>query len=170
MRVGQFRQRRLLLRSRFVFLLLAFSLASLSATGEVYKWTDSQGQVHFADQAPASGAVERIGAKLIINSYPGIEVTGASFLEQRKREHERKESMSRPSVVMYSTVWCGVCRRAKQYFKANHIAFSEYDVETSSKGKKDFARMKGQGVPILLIGKARMNGFDAKRFKQLYGG
>ncbi|OUS08048.1 hypothetical protein A9Q90_04865 [Gammaproteobacteria bacterium 54_18_T64] len=148
---------------------LAFSLASLSASAEVYKWTDSEGQVHFSDRAPTSGVVELIGDKLIMNSYPGSKLSEASFLEQRKREREQKEGMRRPSVVMYSTVWCGVCRRAKQYFRANKVTFSEYDVETSSKGKKDFARMKGQGVPIILIGKARMNGFDVARFERLYG-
>jgi len=30
--------------------------------------------------------------------------------------------------------------------------------------------MKGRGVPIILIGKKRMNGFNAARFKQVYGG
>ncbi|OUS14317.1 hypothetical protein A9Q89_00220 [Gammaproteobacteria bacterium 53_120_T64] len=152
-----------------LFLIFTFATASLSATAQVYKWIDSQGQVHFSDKAPASGVAEKIGDKLIINSYPGSDVTEAAFLEQRHRERLKKEGMRRPSVVIYSTVWCGVCRRAKQYFKANNIAFREYDVETSSKGKKDFARMKGQGVPIILIGKARMNGFDAARFKRLYG-
>ena len=52
----------------------------------------------------------------------------------------------------------------------NKISFSEYDVETSAKGKADFARMKGQGVPIILVGEKRMNGFNPTRFKQLFEG
>ena len=149
---------------------LSLLLAGVSAHGEIYKWTDDQGQVHFSDQAPETVEAEPIGEQLIINAYQGSEVTGSEFLDRREAQRREKASRQRPAVVMYSAVWCGVCRRAKQYFQANKIPFSEYDVETSAKGKADFTRLKGQGVPIILVGKKRMNGFDPTRFKQLYGG
>ena len=38
-----------------------FLLVGLSAHGEIYKWTDEQGQVHFSDKAPETGLVEPIG-------------------------------------------------------------------------------------------------------------
>jgi len=151
-------------------LILCLLLIGLSAHGEIYKWTDEQGRIHFSDKAPETGVVEPIGDQLIINSYQGSEVSGSDFLEQRDAQRREKAGLNRPSVVMYSAVWCGVCKRARHYFKANKIPFSEYDVETSAKGKSDFARLKGRGVPIILIGKRRMNGFDIARFKQLYGG
>ena len=147
-----------------------FLLVGLSAHGEIYKWTDEQGQLHFSDKAPEAVVVEAIGDQLIINSYQGSEVTTTGFLDQRDALRREKARLKRPSVVMYSAVWCGVCKSARQFFKANKIPFSEYDVETSAKGKKDFARLKGRGVPVILIGKKRMNGFDKARFKQLYGG
>lgn len=145
-------------------------LVGLSAYGEIYQWTDEQGRVHFSDKAPETGVVESIGEQLIINSYQGSEVTTAEFLDQRDAQQRQKARLKRHSVVMYSAVWCGVCKRARQFFKANNIPFSEYDVETSAKGKNDFARLKGRGVPLILVGKKRMNGFDTARFKQLYGG
>ena len=48
------------------------------------------------------------------------------------------------------------------------IPFQEYDVEKTRKGKKDFAELKGRGVPILLVRGQRMNGFSASRFERLY--
>ncbi len=150
-------------------LVACFLLVGLSAHGEIYKWTDEQGRVHFSDKAPESGVVEPIGDQLIINSYQGSEVTTAGFLDQRDAQRKEEARLKRPSVVMYSAVWCGVCKRARQFFYANKIPFSEYDVETSAKGKKDFASLKGRGVPIIVMGKKRMNGFDTVRFKQLYG-
>ena len=151
-------------------LLVFFFFAGLSAHGEIYRWTDEKGQLHFSDKAPESGVVEPIGDQLIINSYQGSEVTTADFFDQRDALRREKAHLKRPSVVMYSAVWCGVCKRARQFFQANNIPFSEYDVETSARGKNDFARLKGRGVPVILIGKKRMNGFDTARFKQLYGG
>lgn len=152
-------------------LLAVYSLlVGLSAHGEIYKWTDQKGQVHFSDKAPEEAVVESIGDQLVINSYQGSDVTTADFLDHRDALLKEKTLLQRSSVVMYSAIWCGVCKRARQFFKANNIAFSEYDVETSAKGKNDFARLKGRGVPIILIGEKRMNGFNSGRFKQLYGG
>ncbi len=151
-------------------LAMCFLFVVLPAHGEIYKWTDEQGQVHFSDKAPEAGAVESIGDQLTINSYQGTEVTTTDFLDQRDADRREKARLNRPRVVLYSAVWCGVCKRARQYFKTQQIPFREYDVETSARGKKDFARMKGRGVPIILVGKKRMNGFNAARFKQIYGG
>jgi hypothetical protein len=48
--------------------------------------------------------------------------------------------------------------------------FSEYDVDKSSKGKRDFKKLGGKGVPVILVGKQRMNGFSAGKFEKIYGG
>ena len=37
--------------------------------------------------------------------------------------------MSGSGVVMYSTVWCGYCKRLKTAMKASGIAFTEVDIE-----------------------------------------
>ncbi len=37
--------------------------------------------------------------------------------------------MSDPQVTMYSTVWCGYCRRLKTMMKAAGISFAEVDIE-----------------------------------------
>ena len=112
--------------------------------------------------------VESIGEQLMMNSYQGSEVTTADFLGQRDALRREKAFLQRSPVVMYSAAWCGVCQRARQFFKTNNIAYSEYDVETSAKGKNNFARLQGRGVPIILMNGKRMNGFDEGRFKQLY--
>jgi mycoredoxin len=37
--------------------------------------------------------------------------------------------MNRPNVIMYTTTWCGDCRRAKRYFQEWGIEYSEIDIE-----------------------------------------
>ena len=69
---------------------------------------------------------------------------------------------------MYSTAWCGVCKRAKAYFDDQDIAFDELDVESDAQGKQDYARLGRRGVPIILVGDRRMDGFSIARFQQLY--
>ncbi len=69
---------------------------------------------------------------------------------------------------MYSTVWCGYCKKARRYFKEKGIPFQEYDTETTQKGREDYKKLNGTGVPIILVGKKRMNGFSPSGFERLY--
>ena len=128
------------------------------AAAEIFKWTDENGKVHFGDRPPDEREVEKIEVK--INSYASVEVIP---FEASVTTRVRQEK-----VVMYSTVWCGYCKKARRYFKENKIPFQEYDTETSEKGKADYKRLKGTGVPIILVGKKRMNGFSPSGFEGLY--
>jgi glutaredoxin len=64
----------------------------------------------------------------------------------------------------------GVCKRAKRYFKANNIPFVEYDIEKSRKAAREYKKLGGRGVPLILVGKQRMSGFSEAGFKKIYGG
>ena len=134
------------------FLALLFTSA---ATAEIYKWVDEQGNVYFTDRPPSNQTTEKIEVK--INSYTSPLITDIDRLFGKSNE-----------LVMYSTSWCGYCKKARDYFNANGIAFKEYDVENSSKGKRDYDKLGRGGVPILLMGKQRMNGFSVKKFHRFY--
>ena len=58
--------------------------------------------------------------------------------------------------------------KAKHYFKSKGIRFTEFDVEKSAKGKREFNKLGGGGVPIILVGSRRMNGFSVESFEKLY--
>jgi glutaredoxin len=73
-------------------------------------------------------------------------------------------------VVLYSTANCAHCRRAKDFLREQGIPFRELDVSRSPRARKELARLGARGVPVLLIGDARMDGFDPKRFMRLYRG
>ena len=70
---------------------------------------------------------------------------------------------------MYSTAWCGYCKKARQYFTANKIAFSEYDIEKSKAAQRHYQKIGGSGsVPLIIVGKRKMQGFSVARFNKLY--
>lgn len=142
-------------------MLVVMMFASLPAFSEIYRWTDAEGNIQFGDRPPPSEKASRI--EVNINSYESVTVE--PFVPFKSNRPSRGKS-----VVMYSTAWCGFCRKARNYLKQNKIPFTEYDVEKSEKGRRDYKKLNGRGVPILLIGDKRMNGFNVNRFKQLYGG
>jgi glutaredoxin len=75
---------------------------------------------------------------------------------------------SNKQVTMYSTSWCGYCRKARQVFTRQNIPFHELDIEKSAKAKKAYDALNGRGVPLILIDDAQMTGFDVRTFKRLY--
>ena len=69
---------------------------------------------------------------------------------------------------MYSTSWCAYCKKAKRYFESNDIPFTEYDIETNANARARYDRMEATGVPVILVGKKRMNGFSEEGFRRIY--
>ena len=67
-----------------------------------------------------------------------------------------------PLVVMYATEWCGYCTQAREYFTANNIPYVEYDIEKSSKAKRNFDVLKGSGTPLIYQGYTRVSGFHPR--------
>lgn len=149
------------LRPASLFLLAISLLVIDVGQAEVYRWTGEDGRIHFGDRPPAEAEPEQLELHINTNDAPQI-VNRPSTTKSRSKISDRK-------VVMYSAGWCGVCKHARAYFKAKRIPYAEYDIETSSKGRRDFRRLGGKGVPIILVGEGRMNGFSVVGFRTLYG-
>ncbi|MFT4823689.1 MAG: glutaredoxin [Halioglobus sp.] len=140
-------------------ILLLLLIASAASDAQIYKWTDESGGVYFSDKAAEGATVETV--KLQINSYEHVSYE-AMPVDVSKNENGNKK------VVMYSASWCGYCRKARNYFNAQGIAFTELDIERNSRAKKEYDSMGGRGVPVILVGKKRMNGFSIAGFTTIY--
>ena len=142
-------------RPRHWCLLLIACLLSVPASTEpMYRWVDASGRVHFGDRPPATANAKPVVVR--VNTYQGTSIEALSAVFTAPQTN---------TVVMYSTVWCGVCKKAKAYFAAKRIAYQDFDVETSDKGRRDFKQLGGRGVPIILFAGQRMNGFSPAVFE-----
>ncbi|MDC8759758.1 glutaredoxin family protein [Janthinobacterium fluminis] len=63
--------------------------------------------------------------------------------------------------VLYGTDWCAYCAKTRAYFKQRNIAYIDLDIEKSPEAKRQHLQLGGGGVPAVLIGKRRIQGFDA---------
>jgi glutaredoxin len=145
-----FDKQSVLWRVMMVCVVLAFAH---DTQAEIYKWTDEKGKTHFSDRPSTEHSSEAVEVR--INTYQSVSLETSTFDVGKK-------------VVIYSTSWCGVCEKAKRYFKRKGIKFTEYDVEKSAKGRSEYKKLKTKGVPVILVGKQRMNGFSIERFERLY--
>lgn len=149
-------------RTRHILGILVIGLlVSSVALAEIQKWTDKDGRVHFGDRAPDGVNAESVTVNPVTYENPEIDDLDELFGRDRRAPKQDK-------VIMYSTEWCGVCKKARNYFKQNSIPFVEYDVEKSTKGKRDYKRLNAKGVPVILVGDRRMNGFSVSSFRQIY--
>jgi len=140
-----------------------------STNAEVYKWVDKTGRTHFSDQPPLNVESENIElGELVTYTSAKVVDNNSDVTELIKEEKSKPRNYRRKKVIMYSAAWCGVCTKAKNYFKKNKIPFTEYDIDKSKKGKKDFKKLKARGIPVILVGKKRLNGFSAEKFESIY--
>ncbi len=144
-----------------LFLIACLIFSATSANAEIFKWVDENGKTHFSNQKPRHQQAEKLDVKINLQKKSSQKAPPKHTRDTRPLTQAKK-------VVMYSASWCGYCKQARNYFRDNHISFQEYDVETSDKGQRDYKQLKATGVPVILVGKKRMNGFSAEDFQRMY--
>jgi glutaredoxin len=80
----------------------------------------------------------------------------------------RQNKGSGPRVLLYTRQGCAHCRQAKTFLEAKGIAFSELDIGRSVKARKALERLGARGVPLLIVGDQRLDGFSESAFMALY--
>lgn len=72
------------------------------------------------------------------------------------------------TVQIYSTPSCHFCHAAKDFFAANDVEFTDYDVAADVEKRQEMIEMTGQmGVPVIRIGDDVVIGFDEAKVKEL---
>jgi hypothetical protein len=49
------------------------------------------------------------------------------------------------------------------------VAFRERDVERDSGARREYERLGGSGLPLILVGDKRLPGFSEERLRRVYG-
>lgn len=73
-------------------------------------------------------------------------------------------------ITIYSTPVCHYCNLAKEFFTANNIVYTEYNVATDLEKRKEMVELTGQlGVPVIRVGDDITVGFQESHMRQLLG-
>jgi glutaredoxin-like YruB-family protein len=104
----------------------------------------------------AERAVVSLGAAPLARSTP-VERSAAASLPQRAAKQ----------VVVYTTSHCPYCVKAKQYLTQKGVRYREVDIERSITGKDEYRRLGGNGVPLIMVGNKKVDGFDPDQLDRL---
>lgn len=78
--------------------------------------------------------------------------------------------MNKKTVTIYSTPSCHFCHIAKDFFTANGIVYTEYNVASDIEKRKEMIEKSGQmGVPVITIDDEHIVGFDKIKITKLLG-
>lgn len=144
------------------------------APGQMYQYTDKDGNTVFSDRPPAgSGVKEKQLRDNVYYSAPRREADlprrGNDPLPPGPAGQERKAERNYGSVtvVLYKTAWCGPCKRAGAYIRSLGANLVEYDIE-KDEGKRDEMKRKSggySGVPLIDIEGTILRGFSEAAVK-----
>lgn len=73
--------------------------------------------------------------------------------EQAPSETAQGNGAVTPEIIMYTTRWCGDCRRAKRVFAARNVAYTEIDIERDEAAAERVMRINrgARSVPTILF-------------------
>ena len=66
---------------------------------------------------------------------------------------------AKTKVVLYATSTCPFCAKTQEYLKAKNIAYIKLDLDESEQARKQFKQLKGEMVPLILVGNRQISGF-----------
>lgn len=72
---------------------------------------------------------------------------------------------SHGKVVLYATDWCPYCEKTRAVLEAKKIAYTELNIETSAEGRKQYERLAGNGVPVLLVAGEVIRGYHETKIE-----
>ena len=124
---------------RPVYLYILLSL-SATADAQVYKWTDSQGQLHYSDIPPSDA-----------NNVKPAKLT-ANVIEVEQTPYEVGAAAKKNPITLYAFEGCGEgCTRAQALLDKRGVP---YTLKNKEADKHELQKLTGETkVPVLIIGK-----------------
>ncbi len=81
--------------------------------------------------------------------------------DAEQREAARSRARSSVRVVMYSTSWCGYCKRARAWLAGSGVGYVDLDVERDESARARFHTINpGGGVPTFEVDDQVLRGFS----------
>lgn len=137
--------------------LLLLCLSLPLTAGELFRWVDETGRVHYSDQPPPAKVKksERLGAR-------------GNVVETDKESFEMKRAREASPVALYVTSCGSPCANARQFLSQRRIPFQAKNPEQSLEDAVELKKLVGGlEVPVLKVGGSHHKGFDAVAWEKL---
>jgi glutaredoxin len=140
--------------------------------GSFYRYTDESGSIHFVTslaevpkhlrdraQPVAEGRVQRAPASAVAAKPP----------RRAERGPRGEPALTRNrDVIVYTTSWCGWCRKTLAFLDQNGIDYENRDIEADDAWRDELEeKTGGTSIPVVEIDGEIIRGYDPSRMRQL---
>jgi glutaredoxin len=130
---------------------IIFMCVGVAQADSLFRWKDKDGKVHYGDK-PADDAVDTEQKKFGAAGAAGDDELPYSL---------RKAKQDFP-VTLYTAANCGeVCAQAAALLGKRGVPYTEKKIATNEEAAALKKLSGGNSVPILMVGKSILNGFEA---------
>jgi glutaredoxin-like YruB-family protein len=121
------------------------------------RWQNKAGRIEMEETAPAAGS----------GSRPSAARRGAA-----RGSGERPVAYKTgPEVVVYTTAWCGWCRKTLAFLDERGVRYVNKDIEANDRNREELIEKTGRtSIPMVEIDGEIIRGYDAARMEQLLAG
>ncbi len=100
-----------------------------------------------------------VGAFMVVLNYGTLQDMVGGKIEY--------DAQAAGPVTLYSTTWCGYCRKTRVVLNRHDIPFKELDIENNEQASRAFQRLGGRGVPVITVGNRVVHGYNLSRLRKL---
>lgn len=134
---------------KYIMVLLCCAVAGLAQAGELFRWVDADGKVHYTDQPPPASAKQVEEKKL-----------SGSTIDTSELPYATQQAVKRSPVTLYATDCGEPCTQARDHLARRGIPFSSKNPQTTPADAEALNKLVGAAyVPVLVVGSAVSKGY-----------
>ena len=134
-----------------------------------YRYTDETGTVRFVTSLAEVPKHLRASARPVANDR--VQRAPSQPPAKRARVHRAEVAFERAApreVVVYTTSWCGWCRKTLAFLTEQGVDFENRDIEADEAWREELREKTGStSIPVVEIDGKIIRGYDPKRMAQL---
>lgn len=132
-------------------LILLCLLAGLAQAGQMYRWVDADGKVHYTDQPPPA-SVKNVEEK---------NLGGGSTIETSELPYAAQQAVKNFPVTLYVSDCGKSCDSAREHLRQRGIPYTSKNPQSSKADYDALKKLVGEGyVPVLVVGTAASKGYN----------
>lgn len=158
----------------FVFLFVALLLSGITTAG-IYKWVNEKGETHYSDNPPQDSESKEKVKVIPTYKFKSQPMTNSSAKNRNSGSNsygqtlspEKSQERKVANVELYTTSWCGYCKKARKFFQSRGIPFTEYDIEKDESAARRKQRLDSRrGVPFAVINGQQIHGYSEEAYEK----
>lgn len=149
-------------------LALLVAAGAAAAMGQVYKWKDARGEVHYGDTPPPQGAQTlKTQDQAQPGSQPGSQ-PDAQPSGQDALPYELARAVRLYPVTLYTTTAapCDACEQGRRLLRARGIPYTEKTIATLNDQQAQRRLTGKDDLPMLVVGNRQLAGFEAAGWQE----